>query len=334
MKLKVGLIGAGSFGYFHLSGYKKNVNCDIVAIASRSEQSAKKTADKFEIPRVYWGNSWKNMLQEQNLDIVSICSPNYLHALMSITALENNCNVICEKPIAITKTELNDIENILRKKELIYFSSFQKRYMIVVPYIKKIIENKVLGDIHLVRYFFGHRGPYTSWHASSEQKWFFDAKMAGGGVLLDLGVHCIDLLRYLIGEFTEIGGYNYNTSCKKIKYEDNCNVIFRFNNGTLGNITVSWCSEPSEILELFGSEGTLKIDLQSSTPYTFQPQKLKKNTCLKEALGVDYNVNIIPQHKLIDHFVSCVLNKNQENPNFHDGKRAVEFILESYKLRS
>ena len=333
MTLKVGLIGAGSIGYYHLSGYKKNANCDIIAVASRSEQSAKKAADKFEIPSVYWGDSWKQMLEEQNLDIVSICSPNYLHASMSIVALKNNCNVICEKPIAINKNELEMIENTLKTSGLIYFTSFQKRYMTVIPYIKKIIENKVLGDINLVRYFFGHYGPYTSWHASSEQKWFFDTKMAGGGVLLDLGVHCIDLLRYLIGEFTEIGGYNYNSTCKKIRDEDNCNVIFKFKNGTLGNITVSWCSEQSEILELFGTEGSLKIELQSNTPFTFQPKKLRRNKYIKEALEADYNVNIIPQHKLIDHFVSCVINKNQENPNFYDGKRAVEFVLESYMMK-
>ncbi|MHA1107119.1 MAG: Gfo/Idh/MocA family protein [Promethearchaeota archaeon] len=115
--------------------------------------------------------------------------------------------------------------------------------------------------------------------------------------------------------------------------EDTCNVIFKFDNGTLGNVAVSWCSEPSEMLELFGTEGSLKIDLQSNTPFTFQPKKLRRNAYLKEALEADYNMNIIPQHELINHFVSCVLNKNQENPNFYDGKRAVEFVLESYKMK-
>jgi len=87
------------------------------------------------------------------------------------------------------------------------------------------------------------------------------------------------------------------------------------------------------MLELFGTEGSLKIDLQSNTPFTFQPKKLRRNAYLKEALEADYNMNIIPQHELINHFVSCVLNKNQENPNFYDGKRAVEFVLESYKMK-
>lgn len=331
--LKVGLIGAGSFGFIHLSGYKNNPNCEIIAVASRSEQSAKKAADKFKIANVYWGDSWKQMLEEQNLDIVSICSPNYLHAPMSIFALKNNCNVICEKPIAINTNELETIENSLNETGLIYFTSFQKRYMPIIPFIKKIIENKVVGNINLIRYFFGHYGPYTSWHASSQQKWFFDKRMSGGGVLLDLGVHCIDLLRYLLGEIREIEGYNYSNNCKKIEAEDNCNVIFKFKNGTLGNITVSWCSEPSELLELIGTEGTLRIDLQSNTPFTFHPKKLRRKPHLKEALEANYSKNIIPQHELINHFVNCVINKNQENPDFIDGKRAVEFVLNAYSYR-
>ncbi|NVM19427.1 MAG: Gfo/Idh/MocA family oxidoreductase [Candidatus Lokiarchaeota archaeon] len=150
---------------------------------------------------------------------------------------------------------------------------------------------------------------------------------------MDLGIHAIDLLRFLIGEFTEIGGYNDSNNCKKIKDEDTCNVLFKFENGILGNITVSWCSYPSEVLELYGTEGTLKIDLQSNKPFTFQPKKLKRNSYFKEVLNEYCNTNIIPQHKLINHFVNCVLNKKQENPNFHDGKRAVEFVLEAYSYK-
>ena len=332
MKLKIGLLGAGRFGQFHLSGYTKNKNCEIVSIASRTEESAKKVAGKFNIANTYWGDSWKAMLEEQDLDAVSICSPNYLHGPMTITALENDCNVLCEKPIAISLEELGKIENILNKKDLIYFSSFQKRYMKVSPIIKRIIHNKVLGEIHLVRYFFGHYGPYTSYNAMSKQKWFIDSKMAGGGVLIDLGVHCIDLLRYLVGEFTEIEGFSRGSACKGIIDEDICNVLFRFENNVLGNISVSWCSEPMEILEFFGSKGTLSIDLQSNKPFNYKPSKLKRNSIFKEAISETYNTASIAQHDLINHFVDCVINKKQDHPNFNDGKRAVEFVLQAYNF--
>lgn len=333
MTLKIGLLGAGRFGQFHLSGYAKNKNCEIVSVASRTEESAKRVANKFNIPNVYWGDSWKEMFKEQNLDVVSICSPNYLHGPMTIAALENDCNVLCEKPIAISLEELSQIERTLNKKKLIYFSSFQKRYLRISPVIKKIIENKVFGEPHLIRYFFGHYGPYTSYNAMSEQKWFMDSKMAGGGVLIDLGVHCIDLLRYLAGEFTEIEGYSHNSACKGIIDEDICNVLFRFENNILGNISVSWCSEPMEIIEIFGSKGTLAIDLQSNKPFNYKPSRLKRDPILKEAVNDTYNTASIPQHDLINHFIDCVINKKQDEPNFNDGKRAVEFVLKAYNFK-
>ena len=186
MKLRVGLIGAGGFGYLHLNGYKKNENCELVAVASRTEQSAKKAAEKFNIPKYYWGDDWKKMLEEDNLDVVSICSPNYLHAPMTIEAIKNNANILCEKPICISEKEIEEIERMLKEKDLIYFSSFHKRYIGLNKHIKEIVLNGAIGKVNLIRYFFSHYGPYTSWKPLSEQKWFFDSELAGGGVLLDL----------------------------------------------------------------------------------------------------------------------------------------------------
>jgi len=330
MKLKVGLIGAGGFGYLHLSGYKRNKNCEITAVASRTEKSARKAAEKFNIPRVYWGDGWRKMLELEKLDALSICSPNYLHAQMIMEALKNNCNVLCEKPIAISQKELIEIEKEMRSKELIFFSSFQKRYIPFISRIKEMIKNNVLGEINLVRHFFSHYGPYTSWRPLSEQKWFFDADKAGGGVLMDLGVHSIDILRYLIGEYDRVEGYSHNTTCKKIIKEDNCNVMFRFNNGVLGTIMISWCNEPLDIIELFGTKGMLKLDMQSKEPLSYRPKKLRRNPAIKEFLEGEHSMKIMPQHLLINHFIDCVLKGRQENPDFNDGKRAVEFVLEAY----
>ncbi|MHA2394836.1 MAG: Gfo/Idh/MocA family protein [Promethearchaeota archaeon] len=330
MKLKVGLIGAGGFGYLHLSGYERNENCEITAIASRTEKSAKKAAGKFNVQQVYSGDGWIKMLKHENLDAVSICSPNYLHAQMVIEALKQNCNVLCEKPIAISQKELHDMEQELRRRDLIFFSSFQKRYISFISQIKEMIENQVLGEINLVRHIFSHYGPYTSWRPLSEQKWFFDAEKAGGGVLMDLGVHSIDILRYLIGEYNKVEGYSYNTICKKISNEDNCNVIFRFNNGVLGTMTISWCNEPSDIIEIFGTKGMIKIDMHSKEPLSFRPRKLGRNPAIKEFLQREHSMKIMPQHRLINHFIDCILKGKQESPDFNDGKRAVEFVLEAY----
>ena len=314
-------------------GYAKNPECELVAIASRTAEHAKKVSERFNIPNVYvGGDNWKTLIDKEELDIVSICTPNYLHAPIVLKAIENDCNILCEKPIAISRDELSQIEEKLKNKNIIFFTSFQKRYNPVFKLLKEIIENNVLGKIISVRYYFSHYGPYKSWKALSEEKWFFDSKKAGGGVLLDLGVHCIDILRYLLGEYDRVNGINFNTSCINMEDEDNCNVLFRFKNDTLGLISVSWCNEPSEFLEIYAKKGYIKVDISGRSRLSFGPNSLKKNKSIKRLLKFK-PTNKSAQNKLIDHFINCIQTKKQESPNFDDGKKAVEFVLEAYSFK-
>jgi predicted dehydrogenase len=332
MTLKIGIVGAGGFGTKHLEGFFKNPDCELLAIASRTEEHANAASKKFHVPKVYIGNdSWEKMIDNEKLDVISICTPNYLHAPIVLKAIENNCHILCEKPIAISLKELLQIESELTSKDLIFFTSFQKRYNPIFKLIKGVIDEEILGKITLVRYYFSHYGPYKSWKALSEEKWFFDSEKAGGGVLLDLGVHCIDILRYLIGEYDNINGINRNNSCIDIKDEDNCNVLFRFKNDTLGLISVSWCNEPSETLDLFGTKGFIKVDLSGRNPPSIVPKSLKRNKTMIDILEFK-PTNESAQNKLIDHFINSILVKKQESPSFDDGKKAVEFVLEAYSL--
>jgi len=314
-------------------GYSKNPNCEIVAIASRTAEHAKVVSERFNIPNVYVGrDNWKNLLDKEELDIVSICTPNYLHAPIVLKAIENDCNILCEKPIAISREELTQIEEKLKNKNIIFFTSFNKRYNPIFRLIKSIIDEDILGKITLVRSFLSHYGPYKSWKALSEEKWFFDSKKAGGGVLLDLGVHCIDILRHLLGEYDKVNGINFNTSCINMQDEDNSNVLFRFKNDTLGLISVSWCNEPSEFLEIYAKKGYIKVDISGRNPISFGPNSLKRNRIIKNLLEFT-PLYESAQNKLIDHFINCIKTNNQENPNFEDGKRAVEFVLDAYSLK-
>jgi predicted dehydrogenase len=287
----------------------------------------------FQIPKVYAGiDSWEKMIEKEKLDVVSICTPNYLHAPIILKAIEKNCHILCEKPIAISRVELNLIETKLRESNLIFFTSFQKRYHPVFTLIKSILEEDILGKITLVRYHFSHYGPYKSWKALSEEKWFFDSEKAGGGVLLDLGVHCIDILRFLIGEYEKVNGLNFSTSCIKMEDEDNCNVLLRFECGASGIISVSWCNEISEEIDIFGTKGYIKVDVIGRNPPLMGPRKLKINKSIKDLLNYKPTLESA-QNKLINHFIDCILTKKQESPNFQDGKKAVEFVLEAYSFK-
>ena len=114
--------------------------------------------------------------------------------------------------------------------------------------------------------------------------------------------------------------------------EDNCNVLFRFKNDALGLISVSWCNEPSETIEIFGSKGYLKIDLGKKYSVSYGPRTIKKNDLIKKIIKYK-RARDKAQYRLIDHFIKCIAENKQESPNFEDGKRAVEFVLEAYSLK-
>jgi len=114
--------------------------------------------------------------------------------------------------------------------------------------------------------------------------------------------------------------------------EDNCNVLFKFKNEALGFITASWCNEPLETVDVFGTKGYLKLDLTNKNFVSYGPRKLKKNEFLQSLIEYKPSGDIA-QYVLTDHFIECIKKQTQENPNFEDGKRAVEFVLDAYSLK-
>ncbi|MHA1149241.1 MAG: Gfo/Idh/MocA family protein [Promethearchaeota archaeon] len=330
-KLRVGLIGAGAIGKVHLAGFQLNKNCELLSIASRTKGHAEAFATRFGIPSIYIEEKWKDMLRIEDLDIVSICTPNYLHAPMILEAIQNDIHILVEKPICITKEELNEIDTALSRNNLILFTAFQKRYIPIFPILKRMIDRGDLGTITLARFMLSHLGPYITHNALSKERWFFDNKKAGGGVLLDLGVHCIDLFHYLIADYGKVEGVSVSTNCIKMKDEDTANVLFKFKNNALGVICTSWCANPSEIIEIFGTRGTIKIDLLARKPLSFTFKEKVENELLKEAIKCKIKT-IIPHFKLIDHFIDCIIQGKQESPDYDDGRKAVEFVLEAYHL--
>ncbi|MHA1325987.1 MAG: Gfo/Idh/MocA family protein [Promethearchaeota archaeon] len=334
-KLKIGVLGTGGFGQVHLSCYQNNENCEIVAVASRTEKHSKMAARKFSIPYYYHGDDWRKLFSENDLDIVSICTPNYLHAPMILEAIENEINILCEKPICISKEELNEIESHLNKKKVIFFSSFQKRYIPPIIMFKDVIEKGLLGDIRYIRYRFSHLGPYKSWRPISEEKWFYDIDKAGGGVLIDLGVYCIDLIRFLFGDYKNLIFSMKESQCYKIEGEDSAFVIFKVDDNITGEIDVSWCFGPLEYITLMGNKGWMILEFVPKYQvfyHFYWKKKLAKNKLIQKMVKWTPTSRNY-QQQLINHFVNCVINGTQEHPDFIDGKRAVEFVLDAYSFK-
>lgn len=191
-KLKVGIIGAGGIAqYVHIPSYQKIEGVEVVAVSDINEEKLDYVAEKFKIPKKF--KDWKDLLSE-DIDIVSICSPNSFHAEQTICALNAGKNVMCEKPACLNLHQAEEIFRTVKKTGKKFMVAFNKRFLPEIKFLKKLIENGEFGEIYYVKTSYLRRRGIPGLGS-----WFTTKKLAGGGPMFDIGVHIVDLAIYLMG---------------------------------------------------------------------------------------------------------------------------------------
>ncbi|GEL07506.1 Gfo/Idh/MocA family protein [Salisediminibacterium halotolerans] len=190
--LQVGIISAGKIAQdAHMPWYDNDPRTQLRAVSSRTAETAQRAADKFGIAHVY--TSAEEMLAKENLDVVSVCSPNALHADHVIRALQAGCHVLCEKPPAMNEAEALRMEQAAKEagKHLLYGFHFRHRCETTV--LKRAIDAGELGEIYHMNVQAMRRRGIPGWGV------FTDKNLQGGGPLIDVGVHMLDLAINLSG---------------------------------------------------------------------------------------------------------------------------------------
>lgn len=266
-KHRVGIIGAGSIGHCHMEGYKKQSGVMVAAVCDINLERAEAFAKLYGIERVY--SSYTEMLASCELDAVSVCTWNNVHAKISIAALEKGVNVLCEKPMAMTAKQAEEMEQAAKKANRVLMPGFCTRYEEGVSLLRECIKEKRLGDIYYIK------ATYLRRHGNPGG-WFSDFSRSGGGPIIDLGVHVLDLARFLVGgdaasvsaitnkmpvETTQMESHAPHTSVEKEALhdvEDFACALIRLNNGVAIQFETSWNHHLAEDvfqLEVYGSKG-------------------------------------------------------------------------------
>ena len=264
-RLKFGIIGCGRIAQRHAKHINTfgelTVVCDIV------ESKADKLAEEYKSKAFY---SVESMLTSSpDIDVISICSPNGLHATHSIKSLNAGYHVLCEKPMAISVYDCGQMITAAEKNNRRLFAIKQNRFNPPVAAIKEQIELGNLGKINSVQlscFWNRNEGYYhNSWKGSAD---------LDGGTLFTQFSHFIDLLYWLIGDIKEVDAYFGNfTHQGIIDFEDTGVVILKFFNGALGtiNYTVNSYGKNMEgSLTIFGEKGTVKIGGQYLNKLEYQ----------------------------------------------------------------
>lgn len=263
--VRVGILGTSWWAdSMYLPALAANPHVEIAGICGRTPANAERLAAEWHVP--WWTVDSDEFLDPDRLDAVIVATSNDSHESLTLTAIERNLHVLCEKPIATSVDAGTAMARAADDAGTITLVPFTYRYMPTNQFVKRLIDDGFIGrPYHLnLRYF-------TGFARDGEYSWRFDTELAGSGVLGDLGSHWLHLARWLLGEVTEIGcvsarfvdranrpdGGDYERS------EDSAQMTVRFENGAYGTLQVSAvCWEGTDFnqthhLDLHGADGTI-----------------------------------------------------------------------------
>ncbi|WP_340373410.1 Gfo/Idh/MocA family oxidoreductase [Peribacillus sp. FSL E2-0218] len=258
--VKVGIIGCGSIAqHRHLPEYKMNKEVEIVAVCDINEQRA------LEVSKQYGAKAYKNheeLLASGTVDAVSVCTPNYLHAPISILALKKGVHVLCEKPMATSKEEAQAMIQAAKDSGKKLMIGHNQRFVSSHQKARELIECGEMGRIYSFRTAFGHGGP-EQWSVDGKESWFFKKNEAFIGAMGDLGVHKTDLLRYILGEeIVEVGAFVQTSAKDFANVDDNAVCVLKTESGIIGTLAASWAyvGQEDNSTIIYGEKGILRIE--------------------------------------------------------------------------
>jgi predicted dehydrogenase len=266
--LRIGIIGAGGIAQgAHLPNYKRlGQKVELVAVSDVSKEKAKEAAERFDIPRTY--ESFEDMLKEEELDAVSVCTPNKFHKPAVIAALKAGCHVLCEKPPAMSVDEAREMADVAQSSEKHLVYGFHYRHTPEVETLKRFINAGELGNVYAARVHAIRRRGIPGWGV------FTNKALQGGGPLIDIGVHMLDTALYLMDfpNAVEVVGVTYQNIGKRpgvglfgswdwqnYSIEDMARGFIRFDNGASIILETSFAAnvEKDEVMNvtLMGDQG-------------------------------------------------------------------------------
>ena len=318
---RVAVIGAGSIAkYSHVPGFKRLSNCEVVALCDVNETRARELAAETGVLGVY--SDAERMLAEQQPEIVVVATPNAFHKPMSMAALRAGAHVLCEKPLALTYADAQEMFDLAAQQQRILTVGTHLRFSAPMQAAKAHVDAGFFGKIYAARTVWQRRNGIPGYGS-----WFTNKDLAGGGALLDIGVHTLDRALYLMGYpqptsasgamFMEFGprgrglggwGSDISKPAPGARYDvDDMAVAFvRFASGAVLQFQVAWASNYPEtvVTELYGTEGGAQIAMRDKIELysTLNGQDVTIQTSMPD----DKAGSLGSYARLIEHFVRAV----------------------------
>lgn len=334
-KIKFAIIGQGHIGKRHAEMVRRNSEAQLIAVCDTAPKENLGLSN-LEVP--FYSSIEELLAAGHEIDVVSVCTPNGLHAKHSLLALENKMHVVCEKPMALHKA---DCEALIYKALQMHknlFCVMQNRYSPPSVWIKEVIENKIIGDVFLVQLncYWNRDDRYYkpgNWKGNNE---------LDGGTLFTQFSHFIDIMYWLFGDIKDIQAkFNDFTHKHSTEFEDSGLVNFNFVNGGMGCINYStaiWDTNLESSMTIIGKNGSVKIGGQYMNEVEYCHIKDYTMPQLPPASPANdygsYKGSAANHHFIIENVVDTLKGRTTITTNALEGLKVVDIIERIYALRN
>ena len=319
--VKLGIIGLGYIGQIHLQHALKIPNAEVVAVADVSAKTLNK-AKKAGVKKAF--TNYEDLLKDTEIDAAIIALPTHLHLKCAVEAAEAGKNIFLEKPMARTVIEAKEILSAVQKNSVKLMMGYPLRFNKELCSVKDKMDKGLIGDVENAHATFVSSGPFfhrAEGHAPVPvPEWWWNKDLTGGGVLIDIGSHLINLLRWYFGEITDIR--SYLGSRFNLDFEDSAICLTKFDSGTVAVINVGW----------FSQGYTLKIDfLGSVATASVQHSPPNKMLTAIQMLATGRSKFFQPHLDELQYFLTCLINDLSPSPSGQDGLKDLEAISQAYE---
>jgi len=325
MNLGVAIVGAGLIGRKRALALKAFPECRLAVTADVNPEAGRGLARDFGGAAE---TDWRNVVHRADVDLVVVATPNHLLAPVSIAALKSGKHVLCEKPLGRNVRESERIVAAARTGGGTLKTGFNHRHHPALDRAKKEVEQATIGRVLYLRCRYGHGG-----RPGYDKEWRADRTLSGGGELLDQGVHVVDLMRWLVGDFEEVFGVT-RTAYWKMKVEDNAFALFKAKDGLTAFFHTSWTQWKNLFsLEIFGRQGYLIIPGLGGS---YGEEKLVVGRNVGQGRPPDEDVIAFPGPDISwqeewREFLSAIRGKREPSGSGRDGLMANKMIDAVYR---
>ncbi len=333
-KIKFAVIGQGHIGKRHAEMIRRNDNCELVAVC---DVQPKENIGLSDIEENFYQDIETLIAKHPEVEVVNICTPNGLHAIHALNALEANKHVVCEKPMALSKADCEALIYKALQMHKTVFCVMQNRYSPPSVWMKQIVDQKIIGEVYMVQ---------LNCYWNRDDRYYKKGTWKGnqnldGGTLFTQFSHFIDILYWLFGDIKNIQAkFNDFTHQSSTQFEDSGFVNFDFINGGMGSINYStsvWDTNLESSLTIIGSKGSVKVGGQYMDKVEYchidgyaMPELAPTNPANDYG---HYKGSANNHHYVIENVIDTIKGKTQVSTNALEGLKVVDIIERIYELR-